>query len=125
MTAFALAYQKLPIEPADGFPQSFRLLVADVGYTISLYVTITDESVLTGEVLDLPAPGAYLVLDVRRDTATGSVPIFRRKLVPGLEYAAAELGFVFTRMLVDPRNLNAPGRFGSDVVAGVVRRWAS
>jgi hypothetical protein len=120
-----LPYQRMPIDPSDGFPQSFRLLVADVGYTISLYVTVTDESLLTGEVLDLPLPGAYLVLDVRRDGPGGPVPIFRRKLVAGWEYAAAELGFVFTRMRVDPRNLNASGRFGSDVTAGVVRRWAS
>jgi hypothetical protein len=125
VTVFSLPYQTLPVDPDEGFPQSFRLVVANIGYTVALHVSVIDETLLAGDVLDLPRPGAYLVMTVVRDGPGTPETIFRRKLVPNLEYAAAELGFVVTRMRVDPRNLNGSGRFGSDVTAGVVRRWAS
>ncbi|GAB2686964.1 hypothetical protein [Nocardia thraciensis] len=123
-TTFAYSYRRLPVAPDEGFPQAFRLVVDDIGYTVTLQVTVLDEALLSAGVLELPLPGAYLVLTVQRDEPVAE-QIFRRKLVPGLEYAAAELGLVATTMRVDPRNLNGHGRFGSEIVIGVTRRWAS
>lgn len=119
------AYARLPIQPEEGFPQAFRLVVAGTTYGVALYVNVCDERVLTGGALDLPIPGAFLVMTVERQGPVPAVPIFRRKLVPSVEYRAHELAFVFTRMLVDVRNLNGAGRYGSQVVGGVATRWVS
>ena len=71
---------------------------------------------------ELPLPGAFLVLQVDREEPTGLVTLLRRKLVRDVEYRAAELALTFRTMLVDRRNLNGSGSFGSLVVGGVARR---
>ncbi|MFN2496345.1 MAG: hypothetical protein ABR608_10640, partial [Pseudonocardiaceae bacterium] len=72
--------------------------------------------------LDLPSAGAFLVLSVDREESGGLVTILRRKLVPEVEYLAAELALVFRSMRLDLRNLNGVGAFGSEVVGGVAPR---
>jgi hypothetical protein len=125
MTSYSYSYLALPADPDEGFPQAFRMTVGNGSYTVTLQVTVTDEQLLrTGEPLVLPQPGAFMVMAVARDGPGQAEPIFRRKLVPGREYGAAELAFVVKEITVDPRNLNAAGAFGSQVVAGVAARWA-
>jgi len=59
---------------------------------------------------------------VDREEPAGLTTILRRKLVPGVEYHAAELALTFPTMRVDRRNLNGAGSFGSVVVGGVALR---
>ena len=120
-----LNFQALPINPDEGFPHAFRLNFNERNYQILLYVNVA-ESVLTktDQMLELPFEGAFLVLRVARESSQGAKVIFRRKLVPNLEYAAAELAFVFTQMRVARQNLNGVGAFGSEVEGGVAARWA-
>ena len=70
---------------------------------------------------DLPEPGAFLVMQVRRELEPPAV-IFNRKIVRNLEYEAHELAFLFRVMRVARRNLNGVGSFGSQIVAGVALR---
>ncbi|MEU5261570.1 hypothetical protein [Amycolatopsis sp. NPDC021455] len=113
-------FLRLPIDPADGFPQAFRLTFAGRTYQFLLYAAVA-EDVLEGASgpLDLPAEHAFLVLTVDREEPGGLTTVLRRKLVPGVEYRAGELVLTFPTMRVDPRNLNGIGSFGSQVVGGV------
>jgi hypothetical protein len=118
-----MIFRRLPINPADGFPQAFRLTVAGRTYRFQLYASVAEELLegATG-LLDLPVRGAFLVLSVGREEPAGLTTILRRKLVPGMTYHAAELALTFPTMLLDPRNLNGVGEFGSRVVGGVAPR---
>jgi hypothetical protein len=119
-------YLRLPVNADDGFPQAFRLALGAATYTVALTVTVVEEFLLgEGQPLRLPMPGAFLVLTMTREAPGPAEVVFRRKLVPGIEYEAAELALVAREMVVDPRNLGASGAFGSRVVAGVAVRWAS
>jgi hypothetical protein len=119
-------YLRLPIDADRGFPQAFRMALGTATYVVSCYVNVTDETLLTAaEALALPRPGAYLVVDIARETTADDRSIFRRKVVPGLEYEAEELALVFTDIAVHPANLNAAGPHGSRITAGVALRWAS
>jgi hypothetical protein len=115
-------FLRLPANADDGFPQAFAMRFGGRGYTVVFEVSLLDEPPPGPMVL--PRDDAYLVLSVAREETPGDV-IFRRKLVPGHEYVAEELVFRFTEMVVDPRNLNATGAFGSRVTGGVAARWAS
>jgi len=120
----ALSFLRLPIDPAEGFPQTFRLALAGRTYQFGLYANVAEEILdgAPGELLELPALEAFLVLSVGREEPGGLVPILRRKLVTGVEYPAAELMVTFRTMLLDPRNLNGIGAFGSQIVGGVALR---
>jgi hypothetical protein len=88
-------------------------------------VNLVDEALVSvGRPLQLPQPGAFMVMVATREGPGQAQIIFQRKLVLGHEYGAAELAFVFKELTVDPRNLNAAGTFGSQVTAGVATRWA-
>jgi hypothetical protein len=116
-------YLRLPVNADDGFPQAFRLALAGRTYQFRLYANVAEDAVpAAGGPLDLPASGAFLVLAVSREEPAGPVPILRRKLVPGVEYRAAELALTFPTMRLDPRNLNGAGSFGSELVGGVAVR---
>jgi hypothetical protein len=119
-----LTFLALPIDPAEGFPQAFRLALGGQSYLFRLYANVVEEALAAaaGRPLDLPARGAFLVLSVDREEPAGPTTILRRKLVPGVEYHAAELALTFPRMRLDPRNLNGAGAFGSEVVGGVALR---
>lgn len=117
-------YLRLPIDPDEGFPQAFQLAFEGRSYDFFLYVNVleTDDDVADDHIYDLPAKGAYLVMDVSRVGAGSLEPLFRRKLVPNLEYEAGELAFFFARMRVARRNLNGFGTHGSEVVGGIAAR---
>ncbi|UPJ53435.1 hypothetical protein IVB30_20225 [Bradyrhizobium sp. 200] len=115
------SYLQLPINADQGFPQAFRLSFAGQVYIILLYVNVPEEN--RESLLELPtsqdaAQQAFMVMRVTRDSAPSGT-IFQRKLVPNLEYRAAELAFVFRQMRVARQNLNGIGSFGSAVVGGV------
>ncbi|MDJ0343460.1 hypothetical protein QMK19_18075 [Streptomyces sp. H10-C2] len=120
----SLSFLELPIDPAEGFPQAFRLALGEHTYQFRLYANVAEEIIdgAPGGVLDLPTAGAFLVLSVDREGPAGLVTILRRKLVPGVEYPAAELVLTFRTMLLDLRNLNGIGSFGSEIVGGVSLR---
>jgi hypothetical protein len=65
------------------------------------------------------------VFELVREGPAGPAVIFRRKVVPHLEYEADEVALVFTELAVHPKNLNAAGTHGSVVTGGVALRWAS
>jgi hypothetical protein len=119
-------YLRLPIDPDAGFPQAFRMAFGTATYVVTCTVNVTDEALLaTDAPLPLPQPGAFLVLAVERESTEGATTVFRRKVVPGLEYEADELALTFTDIAVHPRNLHAAGAYGSTVTGGVALRWAS
>lgn len=118
-------YLSLPINADEGFPQSFRLGFGGQVYQILLYANVAEQVAAQAEVLTLPRDGAFLVMRVLRESPDGLTAIFQRKLVPELEYEAAELAFVFHTMQVAKQNLNGQGAFGSIVRGGIAARWAS
>lgn len=115
------SFLRLPIDADEGFPQAFRLAVAGRNYQFRLYANVAEDIVDSAPSgpLDLPTAQAFLALSVDREEPGGPVTILRRKLVPDVEYPAAELALTFRTMRLDLRNLNAAGSFGSDVVGGV------
>jgi len=120
----SLNFFALPIQEDEGFPQAFRLSVGDHSYQFRFYVNVAEDLLdptPTG-LIDLPEARAFLVLSVDREETGGATTILRRKLVPGVEYHAAELALTFPTMRIDPRNLNGVGSFGSQVVGGVALR---
>jgi hypothetical protein len=120
----APGFLALPVNADEGFPQAFRLALAGRTYQFRLYANVAEELLdadPTGQ-LDLPVRGAFLVLSVDREEPGGLATILRRKLVPGVEYHAAELALTFPTMRLDPRNLNGVGAFGSQVAGGVALR---
>src|SRR5437588_3490670 len=90
-------YFQLPINADEGFPQSFRLSFNGIVYQVLLYVNVLEDAaaVPDGYLYTLPAPGVFMVMRVAREDASGPVVIFQRKLVPNLEYEAAEVAFPF------------------------------
>jgi hypothetical protein len=121
-----MSFLQLPIDADEGFPQAFRLSVGGRTYRFQLYANVAEDllDTTTGP-LKLPVVGAFLVLAVDREDTAGPTTILRRKLVPGIEYHAAELALTFPTMVLDPRNINGIGSFGSQVLGGVDQRWAS
>jgi hypothetical protein len=124
-TAPDTTYLSLPINAGDGFPQSFRLAFNSQVYQLLFYVNIQEDAVAAapdGFVFDLPAPGAFMVLRLSRESAAAPQVIFQRKLVANLAYTAAELALRFTTLRVAKQNLNGAGSFGSQVVGGIAVR---
>jgi hypothetical protein len=120
------SYLKLPVDADAGFPQAVRIVLGTTTYLTEYTVSVTDDALLAvREPLELPRPGAYLVLHVAREDADGPRTLFRRKVVPDLEYEADELALVFTGITVHPLNLNAAGAHGSAVRGGVALLWGS
>jgi hypothetical protein len=117
-------FRRLPIDADEGFPQAFRLALSGRDYQFRLYANVAEDIVATTPtgLLDLPAARAFLVLSVDREEPGGLVTILRRKLVPRVEYLAAELVLTFRTMRLDLRNLNGVGSFGSLVAGGVAPR---
>lgn len=119
----------LPVDPDEGFPQSFLLALGGTTYRFELYVDVP-EHVLSAEpdprdLLDLvgaadsPAQG-MLVGTVARQNADGSVTtLLRRRLLPGLLYPAGELLLVLDELRIARGNLNGAGTWGSALSARV------
>ncbi|WP_326673418.1 hypothetical protein [Streptomyces canus] len=122
------SFLRLPVNPDEGFPQSFRLSFEGRSYVFGLQVTIAEEvlpdayaSAGLNAVVDLPDDGAFLVVTVVREGVAEGVTLLRRKVIPGLVYRAGELALVFRTVRIALGNLNGYGRWGSEVVAGVAR----
>ena len=123
--AYTYSYLQLPVNADEGFPQAFRMTLGRGSYVIALYINVAEEALAgVGRPLQLPQPGAFMVMVATREGPGQAQVIFQRKLVLGHEYGAAELAFVAKEITVDPRNLNAAGAFGSRVTVGVTARWA-
>jgi hypothetical protein len=119
-------FRRLPVDPDEGFPQSFRLTVDGRGYVFGFQVNLAEEAVPVvrpadrlGTVLNLPGDGAFLVMTVVREDTAGGVTLLRRKVVPGIVYRAGELLLVVRTTRIALGNLHGVGRFGSELVAGV------
>jgi hypothetical protein len=124
-----LNFLRLPVNPDEGFPQSFRLAFGNRSYVFGLAVNIAEEVLPDPTTPDglaaaitLPAPGAYLVLTVVRDDVTGGTVLLRRKVIPDLIYHAGELALVVRSVRIAIGNLHGSGAYRSDVVAGVALR---
>jgi hypothetical protein len=137
---------RLPVNPDEGYPQSFLLALAGRTYQVELYVDVPEhllgsepgqrESIdvvgggTTGSTgaeagaHDPTAPAiGMLVAAISRQEADGSlVPLLRRRLLPGLLYSARELLLVVDEVYVAAGNLNGAGPFGSVLVARVGAR---
>ncbi|WP_433634293.1 hypothetical protein [Nocardia sp. CA-120079] len=125
-TVLKYPYLRLPIDADRGFPQAVRISLGERIYVLSIYANVTDEDLLEQDaVLTLPQQGAFLVMEISTDEVDGTRILFRRKLVPDVEYEAHELAMVFTELAIHPLNLNAPGAYRSSVVGGAALRWAS
>jgi hypothetical protein len=130
MTAAARTdYVPLAINADAGFPQVFRQTLANRTYRFVLYANVAEEvldAVPDDGVITMPAPRAYMVVSVDREA--GEAParrLFKRKVVPGLEYDAYELALTFADFVVAKANINGVGAFGSAVAGGVALRWPS
>ncbi|GLY16387.1 hypothetical protein LWF15_29880 [Kineosporia rhizophila] len=122
-------FLRLPVDPDEGFPQSFRLVVGGRGYVFGLQVVVLEEVLPPRDTelglsaaLDLPTDGAYLVMTVVREDSERGTTLLRRKLVPGHVYRAGELAVTLRSARVAIGNLNGVGRHGSQIVAGVAVR---
>lgn len=119
-------FLRLPVNPDEGFPQSFRLSFEGRSYVFGFQVTIAEEvlpDVNTpaglNAVVSLPGDGAFLVVTVVREGTAEGVSLLRRKVIPGVVYRAGELALVFRTIRIALGNLHGVGRWGSEVVAGV------
>lgn len=127
------AYRPLPIVADEGFPQSFRLALEERMYRVTLYVNASERRLdeLAEDALlrlsEEPEEEIHLVVAVARESDLPEpLTIFKRKVVPGLDYdAGGELALRFDELTIARRNLNAPGPHGSSVRGGVAPTWAS
>lgn len=119
--------RSLPVDPADGFPQSFLLGVGDRTYRFELYVDVPEHVLdpgagprtpldLVGSA-DAPAQGMLIGVVVRQGADGTPVQLLRRRLLPGLVYTAQELVLVVDELRVAVGNLNGAGSFGSVLTA--------
>ena len=127
-------FRSLPVNPNEGFPQSFLLGFAERTYRFEFYVNIAAEQIPTGAAdprrrLELtratgPAGGlrGMLVGTITRQDSSGDVVLLRRRLLPGLQYTARELLLTVEEMSLAMGNLNGVGNFGSVLTARVALR---
>ncbi|GAB3918273.1 hypothetical protein GCM10027613_20120 [Microlunatus endophyticus] len=66
-----------------------------------------------------PAPQGILVLTVDRRDADAITPLLRRRVIPGLSYAAGQLLLVVRTATIALGNLNGTGSYGSVLDVGV------
>lgn len=121
--------RSLPVDPADGFPQSFLLALGDTTYRFDLYVDVPehllDRDADPRTPLDLvgsatqQAQGMLVGIVVRQSADGTPVQLLRRRLLPGLLYAAGEVLLVVDEVRIALGNLNAAGSFGSVLTARV------
>jgi hypothetical protein len=121
-------YEPLPVDGARGFPQSFPYLLNGRTYHFTFYVNVAAD-LLGAPAADLPAmpaTEAFLVARVERETSGGGrETVLARKVIPGVEYEAAEIALLFAEYRVARKNLNGRGEFGSVVRGGIAARWAA
>lgn len=120
------SYTPLPIDGAQGFPQSFPLLFEGRTYHFKLYVNIAAHLLNDRlEFIEAPSEEAFLVVRVERELADATrETIFLRKVVPNLEYEAESIALLFSSQSIARTNLNGQGERGTRVQGGIARRWA-
>jgi hypothetical protein len=113
----------LPVDPDDGFPQSFLLGVGEHTYLVELYVDLPEHLLdrradprtpvdLVGSATT-PAQGMLIGTLARQSPDGVPVELLRRRLLPGLLYTAGELRLVVDELRIAVGNLNGAGSFGS------------
>ena len=137
MTVSALAQPvagltSLPVNPDEGFPQSFLVALAGRTYRVELYVDVPEhllprepgqrESVDVVGGAAGPAIGLLVATIARQEPDGTLVSLLRRRLLPGLLYSARELLLVVDEVRVAAGNLNGAGPFGSVLRARVGAR---
>jgi hypothetical protein len=122
-------FLRLPVDPDEGFPQSFRLAFEGRSYVFGFLVNIAQEVLPAADTAEglsaamtLPRDGAFLVMTVVREDPGGGTALLRRKVIPGLVYRAGELALVVRTIRIALGNLHGFGRYGSELVAGVALR---
>jgi hypothetical protein len=120
------SFTALPINVAQGFPQSFPLLFNGRTYHFRLYVNVAAHILDDRQpFIQVPAEEAFLVLSVERELPdTTREVIFLRKIVPNLEYEAEDISLLFSEQRIARDNLNGSGDHGTQVVGGIASRWA-
>jgi hypothetical protein len=123
------SFRRLPVDPDEGFPQSFRLAFGGSSYIFGLQVDIAEEMLPAagtpdglGTAITLPTGGAYLVMTVLGEDSLGGSTLLRRKIIPGVVYRAGELAIVVRTIRIALGNLHGVGPYGSELVAGVALR---
>lgn len=122
--------RSLPVDPDEGFPQSFLLALGEHRYRFEFYVAIAEHALpnavdlrmtldLVGGIAGHDAAG-LLIGAVVRESADGTLlPLLRRRLLPGLVYEAHELVLCIDRVSIAVGNLNGLGSYGSILDARV------
>jgi hypothetical protein len=121
-------YESLPVDGTRGFPQSFPYLLNGRTYHFTFYVNVAAGLLAAppAELPAMPATEAFLVARVEREVSGGGRElVVARKIVPSVEYEAAEIALLFTDYRVARRNLNGRGEFGSSVTGGIALRWSA
>ncbi len=122
----------LPVDPDEGFPQSFLLALGGTTYRFDLYVDVPEHALPTDrsstdprDQLDLigaadsPAQGLLVAAVVRQNADGSTTTLLRRRLLPGLLYPAGELVLVVDALRIARGNLNGAGTWGSVLTARV------
>lgn len=113
----------LPVDPDDGFPQSFLLGVGERTFLVELYVDVPEHLLdrrsdprtpidLVGSATT-PAHGMLVGIMARQSADGTPVELLRRRLLPGLLYTAGELELTLDEVRIAVGNLNGAGSFGS------------
>ena len=124
-------YQSLPVNPDEGFPQSFLLGFGDQTYVVAWYVNVAED--MFGRPLDprttidlsgtaTTSPRASLVLSIARRDPAQDVMLLRRRVHAGLVYVAGQLSIAIDTVSIAVGNLNGVGSFGSVLAARVAAR---
>jgi hypothetical protein len=122
-----LAFTRLPVDPDEGFPQSFLLGLGGRTYGFSWYVNVPEVTLLgdrrphdprvrldlVGDPTEPDGPAGILVLIVDRRDPDGVVPLLRRRVLPGLVYDARDLWVRVDTIGIAVGNLNGAGSYGS------------
>jgi hypothetical protein len=123
------SFRRLPVDPDEGFPQSFRLAFGGARYIFGLQVDIAEGVLPAADTpaglsaaISLPTGGAFLVMTVLGEDTVDSSTLLRRKVIPGLVYRAGELAIVVRTIRIALGNLHGVGPYGSELLAGVALR---
>ncbi len=119
------SFTALPIDAAQGFPQSFPFLFDGRTFHFRLYVNVAaDVLAARTEFIDVPRANAFLVVRVEKELldATREI-IFLRKIIPQLEYEVENIKLLFAGQTIARDNINGAGEHGTKLVGGIARRW--
>lgn len=126
-------YESLPLDVSRGVPQTFSHVVGGRTYVFRLHVNAPHERLFPTppDTLDGTDPDLALVLDVSRETQSGTrVPVFTRRLLPVQEYAFDGIGLYVPERVADrpnlrvsTRHLHGAGSHATTIALGVTSLW--